>query len=127
MISDAWVVLGTTVARDAKRFFQGESNAYGRFSRGSGVKSVHAALIMRIGDLVVTEWNHHGKYRVWLEGNPGIPAFYQASYSRDNLVRSPTFEASHFGAEKGRWQQKLAEKIAEWTGVKVTHREYMPR
>ena len=82
---------------------------------------------MRIGDLVITEWNFSGKYRVWQADKDTAPKFYRPRYSKGDLIRNPDFEKTHHGAEKGSWQSGLASLIADWTGVRVTKREYMPR
>ena len=127
VISDAWVILGYQIAHASRQFLSDHANAYGTFQKGSGVKSVHAALVMRIGDLTITEWNHSGKYRVWHSDKQSAPAFYKVRYTKGQLMRDPDFEASHHGSENGSWQGKLASLIAEWTGVRVTYREYMPQ
>ena len=127
VITDAWVILGEGIANTSKRFLSKQANAYGKFERGSGVKSVHAALIMRIGDLIITEWNHSGKYRIWNTDQKSAPTFYKSHYSRKELVHHPDHEKAHHGAESGYWQGQLASYIAEWTGIRVTYKEYMPK
>lgn len=128
VITEAWVVLGYVIARSARRFLEGHEGAYGKLSQGGGAKATHAVLILRIGDLVITEWSHTGKYRVWHEDNQSAPKFYKSKlpYSRNELVTNPDFDGSHHGAQNGNWQSNLATRIAEWTGVKATHKEYMP-
>lgn len=127
VITDAWVILGKGIAHTSRRFLSEQANTYGKFERGSGVKSVHAALIMRIGELIITEWNHSGKYRIWHSNQQEAPAFYQSHYSREDLVHNPDYEKAHSGAENGNWQGHLASYIAEWTGIRVTYQEYMPK
>jgi hypothetical protein len=129
VISDAWVVLGEAIAVQARRFLEGQRGGYGKLERGNGVKHTHAVLILRIGDLIITEWNHMGKYRVWHVDNKNAPRFYKSrgAYTRVELTTSPDFEGTHHGANHGGWQEKLAGLIAEWTGVKLTQREFMPK
>ena len=127
VISDAWVILGDMIAHQSRQFLSKQINSYGNFARWSGVTSVHAALILRIGDLVITEWNYSGKYRVWLIDNQTAPKFYRKNYTKNELTFLPDFEKSHHGAENGTWQSTLASYIAEQTGVRIAYREYMPK
>lgn len=129
VISDAWVVLGDVIQNRAKTFLAEHAEAYGKLNRGGGVKPAHAALILRIGDLVITEWNCVGKYRIWQAHNERAPEFYKARshYTRTELIDEPDYEGSHHGAESGNWQGKLSHLIASLTGVRVQHKEYMPR
>lgn len=126
-ISDAWVVLGEEIAYEARQFLKDQADTYGRLERGYGVLPRHAVLIMRIGDLVITEWSYMGKYRAWSSDNETAPKFYKKHYDRNQLVGSPDFEGAHHGAEHGTWQNKLSDLINQWTGIKVYAREYMPR
>ena len=129
VITDAWVVLGYAIAKNASAFLEGQRNSYGKLDSGQGIKPFHAVLILRIGDLVITEWNHMGKYRLWHADNEHAPKFYcsTGAYSRADLTTSPDFDGSHMGANNGRWQGQLAAWIQEWTGVPLSYREYMPR
>ncbi|MCP5352231.1 MAG: hypothetical protein H6926_03450 [Chromatiales bacterium] len=126
VISDAWVILGDRVAWASRQFLSEHANGYGSFGTGGGVQALHAALIMRVGDLLITEWNHSGKYRAWFVDNPDAPKLYRRYYTRDQLVESPDFDGTHHGAEAGNWQAKLNSKIAQWTGIRIGYREYMP-
>lgn len=127
VIADAWVVLGEQIAHRSRKFLASHAESYARFGRGTGVSAHHAALIMRIGNLVITEWNFSGKYRVWKEGKASAPPFYRRRYTKGELTRDPDFEKSHHGAEYGSWQSTLASHIGDWTGVRITHQEYMPK
>ena len=82
---------------------------------------------MRIGDLVISEWNYSGKYRAWSPDNEKVPKFYQKKYSRNQLITRPDFEGVHSGAESGTWQNRLSHQISEWTNIRVHARQYMPR
>jgi hypothetical protein len=126
-ITDAWVVLGEEIAYKARNFLKDQADTYGRLKRGGGVLPRHAVLIMRIGDLVITEWNYSGKYRAWSTDNEDAPKFYKKHYQRDQLVNFPDFDGAHHGAPHGTWQNKLSDLINEWTGIKVNARQYMPK
>lgn len=126
-ISDAWVVLGHSVAKDTRHVLSEMSASYARLERGGGARHSHAVLIMRIGSLIITEWSHSGKYRIWNEGNPNAPEFYRKRYHRDELVYLPDFEGAHHGAVTGTWQSTLAGVIKDHTGVHIGLRQLMPR
>ncbi|MDT0619959.1 EH signature domain-containing protein [Salinisphaera sp. P385] len=128
VISDAWVVLGRDVRNDAHRILdQYHHSSYGILEPGYLVKPSHAVLILRIGELIITEWSHTGKYRIWSDDNPSAPKFYQQRYARRNLVREPDNEGAHNSAENGTWQRRVATEIENQTNIRVTAREYMPR
>jgi len=128
-IRDAWVVLHPKIVPEASRMLGGDSNRYGRLKRGPGIQADHAALLLRVGNLVITEWNHMGKYRVWVdEGGPDryIPSPYRREYSREDLILGADHEGVHHGAENGRWQATLADLIRRNTGIRMWHRMLMP-
>jgi len=124
-ITDAWVVLGEEIAFNAREALQGQADKYGRLQKGDGAKRNHAVLILRIGDLVITEWNHVGKYRVWNTTNLHAPKFYKKSYQRKVLVNHAELENSHSGAANGTWQHKLATHIHESAGIYMPYNSYM--
>jgi hypothetical protein len=126
-IVDAWVVLGEYVQRDAQRVFGNQGIGYGKLLRGYNVKHYHAVLILKIGDLVITEWSHMGKYRVWHDDNRNAPKFYLPEYTRNDLVTQPDFDGSHMGADYGKWQGNLANHVANWTGIAIHFNDYMPQ
>ena len=105
-----------------------DRKAYGRFSRGTGVQNNHASLILRIGHLVITDWSHSGKYRVWDEGGDATrpPGFYKPSYTRTQLVTNAGFDGSHIGSENGVWQRRLAGYIRDKTGIQLALQDLMP-
>ena len=123
-IRDAWVALAPGAEFQAKRRFNAREGSYGNVS-GSGVKQNHAVLIMRIGDLVITEWNHTGKYRTWHINDDNAPGLYRKAYTREELMNLPSFDGSHMGSEKGSWQKKLSEYIWRKTRAIVSASEYL--
>lgn len=125
-ISEAWVVLGWRVAEDTRYILSDLSYSYGELNRSSGARPSHAVLIMQIGSLIITEWSHSGKFRVWHAGNQEAPQFYKRLYNRFELIRGADYEGSHHGAVNGRWQEKLSNYIGSHTGVRISLRELMP-
>lgn len=119
-IQEAWFALGKVAYNEAPKFIKGKHN----YASLTGGNANHSVLILRIGDLVITEWSHAGKYRVW-DGNPLAPKFYLNHYRRDDLVDNANHEASHHGNETGGWQERLESYIFERLNIKVYPRDYM--
>lgn len=125
VIRDAWIVLSSLPDREASRRLGIQPEAYGRLERGPNVQPNHAVLILRIGQLLITDWSHNGMYRVWNLGGPNAqvaPQPYRRTYSRQQLVRNPDHEGRH----SGNWQNRLAGYIADHTGIRLNQRDYMP-
>jgi hypothetical protein len=128
VISDAWIVLANHIDDDAQQTLEMDRKAYGRFRRGAGVQANHAALILRIGDLLITDWSHSGKYRAWESGGRSreTPKLYRSAYTRFDLTRGADYEGTHHGTETGTWQRALAEYIRFRTGIRLDPRVMMP-
>jgi len=123
-ISDAWIVLGRDARRLARRF-EGLSGNYGRLE-GAKVLGNHCVLLMHIGDLVIADWSHNGKCRVWLRNDEKAPALYSSKYRGDDLRAAALEEISHFGSESGRWQSQISYAVRDRTGISVSREQYMP-
>lgn len=119
-IAEAWVALGP-IAKIAAKEFIGSKGSYASLS--GGLRS-HSVLIMKIGSLIITEWSHTGKFRVW-DTNSSAPVLYKRAYDRGNLVYGFDYEGAHSGSENGSWQYKLSQRIKDYSGLNVSHREYM--
>jgi hypothetical protein len=129
VINDAWVALAYNVDAAAQRQMGASRDSYGRLD-GYNVQRNHAALLLRIGHLVIADWSHNGKFRVWhLAGafREFAPTLYQKRYTGEALRRVADFEGAHSGAENGSWQQKLAKYIRDNTGVRFDLWQLMPR
>jgi hypothetical protein len=79
---------------------------------------------MVIGDLLITEWSHSGKYRVWDNREKG-PLLYKNAYTRERLINYCDYDGSHFGSSNGAWQSNLSSLINNLTGLQVNEWEYM--
>jgi hypothetical protein len=124
IIDNAWVVLGKKVAQSAHLFLDQKDHIYANIS-GSGVQGHHAVLILQIGNMIITEWSHSGKYRFWFESNPYAPKLYKDVYNRDDVIQHPEFEGAHHGAIRGSWQNSVADYIRKNIGYKLPFHEYM--
>jgi len=123
-IDEAWLVLGPGAYENAHHFLSKDSQ-YGRFMSGSGITAIHSSLIMRIGNLIITEWSHNGRYRLWQSFDSNAPKLYKPTYVRGNLVTGAMVEESHAGSENGNWQNKLSNHIEYYTGINMSAHEYM--
>lgn len=119
-IQEAWVALGPRAYANAKDFLGGD-NAYARLS---GALPNHSALIMVINDVLITEWTHSGRYRLWVN-SLNRPGLYDKEYFRLDLVNFPDHEGNHSASDSGGWQSTLSRLIHQLTGVKVKREEYM--
>jgi len=126
VIEQAWMVFGAQAAREAKRRFRDETGAYGQLRSGQNVKPNHAVLLLKVGELTISEWSHVGKYRIWRADNDFAPGFYCREYRRPDVVSNPDREGSHHGSESGNWQRKLAQAIREETGISIPMKELLP-
>lgn len=126
VIEQAWMVFGAQAAHEAKRRFRDETVAYGQLRSGQNVKPNHAVLLLKVGELTISEWSHVGKYRIWRPDNGSAPQFYRPEYRRPDLVTNPDRDGSHHGSESGNWQRKLAQAIHEETGISIPMKELLP-
>lgn len=109
-IERAWVAFGADgarLARDAARETGDKSlSVFGNQLEKTGQ---HAALLIEIGDLLIVDWSHSGKYNVWRKGQRG-PSLFRTSYEVGTLDSAPLRE-SHSAPQTYNWQKKLAEII----------------
>lgn len=129
VVEEAWLALGSQAAWLAKREFGKTDWAqYGTLT--SGVATDQSVLFLRIGQIVFMEWSHNGSLRACTQDDPQLPAMYQAEYRGDELreVISIDFhrglnerpQLTHSNSERGTWQRKARDFIAEYTGVKLS-------
>ncbi|QJR82163.1 hypothetical protein CA267_016095 [Alteromonas pelagimontana] len=120
VIQEAWVALGPQAKVQARNFL----NHGSAFATLSGGAPNHSSLIMVIGGVLVTEWSHSGKYRVW-DRDLSRPKLYKGAYRRSELISNCDYEGAHHSSDSGGWQYKLSTLINDLTGVSVSSREYM--
>ncbi|WP_316229209.1 EH signature domain-containing protein [Bradyrhizobium sp. SZCCHNR1070] len=132
LISDAWVVFSPLGEDEARRTF-GKEISFATFNGGS-VENGQAVLLLRIGRGVVAEWSHSGKCIIWSDAEArGAPSLHSRTYQPSTLrapvdaysdLAGPVFAISHSRPEHYFWQPKVAEKIHQMTGVRISQREY---
>jgi hypothetical protein len=125
-ISNAWVAFGVEGEHLARQMAaRTQDSSFKQFGRLNGsAQSTHAVLIVTIGDLVIAEWSHSGKCRMWPRGHPQAPRPYQPDYNAYDLRWSDWWEQSHHGNETYGWQRKFEQKIRHETGIKMRFSDY---
>jgi hypothetical protein len=125
-ITDAWVILGPNAGRIAKGFLKDDAKKYGTLS-GGNIERNHSVLLLRIGNVIISEWSHNGKCRAWVADNLHAPKFYDHTYTRYDLIESAQHEQTHYAPEYYTWQRKLSSFIESRTGIKIREGEYRLR
>ena len=123
-VSDAWVAFAGRGQGLAARMLDRKAATFGKL-RG-GCQSSHAVLMLRIGDLVIGDWNVNGKCHIWHAGNKFAPVLYEQAYDGTMLKMGSDFDVVHGGAERGTWQGRIADYISQNAPARMTFRQYMP-
>lgn len=129
VIEEAWLVLGSQAGGLAKRELgKTEWAQYGALV--SGAAPDQSVLFLRIGQVVFMEWSHNGSLRACSQDDPQLPAMYQREYRGSDLrdVISMDFhqglnvlpQLTHSNSDRGTWQRKARDFIAEHTGVRLS-------
>ena len=130
MISDAWVAFASEgtekVLRVARQHNDESWKSFGRIS-GSG-DTKHAVLILRIGNIIIADFSHNGKCRIWNSSDNLAPKSYEKYYNRSDFTGSKAeAEHIHSNSRDYLWQGRVAQDIANITGVKLLRRDYIPK
>jgi len=132
-VEDAWLVLGP----DAKKVIGDVSSdlamRYGVLDGGTA--SNQSVLLLRIGDLIFTEWSHNGSLRAYREGSAGAPTFYRTRYHAYDLRTHASMdfhfgqnqnpELRHVHSHSGSWQRKARDFISRFTNVYLGDRDIL--
>ena len=129
-MADAWVAFGSKGRRYARELAQQLKDEklsrkllrYGALNRPS--ESSQATLLLKIGNLVVVDWSHNGKVRIWRESDINIPEFGEPQYHASHLRLSCAFERPHLPPTG--WQAPVHDFIRRHTRITIPAREYMP-
>ena len=110
-IEEAWVAFGDDGARLARQAARENSEAgLAAFGTQDDKGGTHAALIMRIGDLLIVDWSHSAKCNFWRKGERGRPELYRNRYQRGELY-SASEQYSHVAPANYSWQKTFASII----------------
>ncbi len=129
-IDDVWVVLEKKYYNEAKNILD-ENIGFGIVSSNEN----RAAIIIKIGNFIFSEWSDVGKCRAWNENDRQAPTLYKPSYSEYELKTSSlvikgtnyTDGISHQGSERYTWQKTLSNFIYENIGISMPSFKYQLR
>jgi EH_Signature domain len=125
-ITNSWVAFGSEGARFAKQLSKNTADKMRlRFATLEGAGADQAVLLLRIGDLVIADWSHNGRLRIWRRGNDSVPEFNNPHYIAKTLRTNSDFDTVHLPPDG--WQARAEAYIRKHTNVKLTEKEYMPR
>lgn len=127
VISDAWVLFGPAAQEVAQRAFR-ETNGiqrYGRLNRPSSRDQ--SVLLLKIGDLTISEFSHNGRVWIWPPESSGTPPiFYRASYV-PGQVSGAEVSFVHSNAADLYWQRNVATTIRNYTNIQTPEADWVPR
>lgn len=118
-VSDAWPALGARAQNRIEQIIRqsGERPEYGTISGGSSSSS---SIIMKVGDLIISEWSDNGSCRFWNTDDPAAPKMYAkiyAEYRLRTVAGRNDFEyEAHVPASPG-WESKFAGLIYHRTTI----------
>ena len=125
LVDEAWVVFGPEALIHAKDLVRNNpdfsSGSFGAFRRGGGhIQLNHSVLLLRIDSVVVAEWTHNGKVRLWDSEVSHRPRFYQKLYDADALKGAFKYRANeeHSHDRHGNWMRKVDHFISNKTDIK---------
>jgi hypothetical protein len=137
--AEVWVVLGPGMAARAKAV-RDLANAHGRMEV-SGQYGEQAVLLLRLGNIVLSEWSNVGPVRAWQVGDRRCPALYRAQYDPQELRarcldfpdhpilgRGGAFDGKglwHRSPQTGLWQGCAAAFLENHTELRLTPKDYM--
>jgi hypothetical protein len=127
-ITEAWAVLGSDAQALVRRRFQGADLHFGKLV--GQVDTAQSVLLMRMGEVLFSEWSHNGKLRAAEVGSRQAPRMYEKAYDADDLrFRSMKFMAAngtehaglpHLHSETRWWQETAARFIRTQLGVRLS-------
>lgn len=137
--AEVWVVLGPGMAKRAKAV-KDLANAYGRMET-SGQYGEQAVLLIRLGNIVLSEWSNVGPVRAWEIGDTRCPKLYRLRYQARDL-RAPCLDFPdhpvlgtggsfdgrglwHRAPQTGLWQGCAAAFLRNHIGLRLTPEDYM--
>jgi hypothetical protein len=125
-VANAWVAFGSSGAQVANQIAKNTADKLMlRFGTLAGGGADQAVLLLNIGGLVIADWSHNGKLRIWRRGNKRAPQFNLSSYVAADLRAHPDFETVHLPPDG--WQMRTEAHIRRHTGIRLNEAEYMPR
>ena len=129
LVDEAWVVFGPDAYRHAQELVRSSQDfstgTFAMLQKGGGqFQPNHSVLLMRIDNVIIAEWTHNGRVRLWESTAFGCPRFYRQQYTagvlRGSAIRNAPSE-EHTHDIYGHWKDKVAAFIENHTGIKHEH------
>jgi hypothetical protein len=138
--AEVWVVLGSALSGRAGAI-RDLNGSFGTFA-GSTASGDQAAFLMRLGDLILSEWSNVGAVRAWAVDGKHCPALYREAYQGVEL-KAPSLDFPnhptrgnggsfggkglyHHSSSSGLWQGCAAALLRNRLGVTLSPSDYMP-
>lgn len=126
VVANAWVAFGANGAHVARKIAETTADSLmRRFGTLGGAGTDQAVLLLSIGELIIADWSHNGRLRIWRRGNPSAPEFNLETYLASALRADSEFDTVHLPPDG--WQGKAEAYIRRHTGIKLLESEYLPR
>lgn len=132
-IDAAWMVLGSHAQLAAQSSSDTGQQNFGRLEGGATPNQ--SVLLLRIGDLIFSEWSHNGSLRAYHDGDPEAPHLHGISYRGNELRDAASLdfhdglnmrpELRHMHSESGTWQRKARDLIRRQSGIQLNDREIL--
>jgi hypothetical protein len=135
--AEVWVILGKDIASRAK----GMAELQGDFGRMNS--PTQAVLLMRLRNIVFSEWSNIGALRAWDVSDRRCPRLYSTEEYPQHTLKARCLEfpdengmvprgagiegngLRHDSPQRGLWQKRAAHLLRRKTGVELNHRDYM--
>lgn len=128
LVTEAWVALGRDAAHVARGMVRQKlipsAQSYGTIQRGT-IQPHHSMIIIKMGDFVITEWTHDGKFRLYGAHNKQAPVLYKNAYDADHLRNDAWALVAK--QHQGNWQKSFAEVLEKHTGENPYKRKSTPK
>ncbi len=127
LIEDVWVVFEKKYYNEAKNISD-ENIGFGVVSSNEN----RAAIIIKIGNFIFSEWSDVGKCRAWNENNGQAPRLHKNFYeeyelkAKSFIIKNGNYTdgLSHHGSERYTWQKTLSTFIYENIGISMPSYKY---
>ncbi|MGB1109703.1 MAG: EH signature domain-containing protein [Gammaproteobacteria bacterium] len=111
LVDEVWPILGASAQTHVRlRELNGEQipGSYGRL-RGFNAEPNQSALVMRAGEIIISEWSHAGVLRAYSRSRSGCPQLYRDEYLAHELGggSQSIFDSDH----SGDWQRDVLQLI----------------
>lgn len=126
-VDEVWLALGRHARLKARDIDRSEGRRRYGALEGVGVQREHSVLLIKIGDLVFSEWSHSGSLRALAEDDARGPRLYLPTYDGEDIRDAGSLDfhdgrlqgksLRHHGSAYGTWQRTARDFIRKHTGI----------